>query len=125
MAVQIFQDPADQSFVVVGSALDIRPDQLAQQIRSRCRLFSIKLVFIAPCRDLDLWLRTLASINSYLKPTCELMCVPQAGAVFTARTDLMTTFTKLQTQMKEYNVMMQMMSQVLKSMSDATANMAR
>ncbi len=47
MTVQIFQDPTDQYFVVVGSALDIRPDQLLQQIRSRCRLFSIKLVFIA------------------------------------------------------------------------------
>jgi hypothetical protein len=124
MTVQIFLDPADQCFVVVGSALDTRPDQLAQQIRRRCRPFSIKLVFIAPCRDLDLWLRTLVSINSYLKPACELMSVPQAGAIFTARTDA-TAFTKLQTQMKEYNVMMQMMSQVLKSMSDATANMAR
>jgi len=125
MTVQIFRDPADQCFMVVGSPGDTRPDQVVQEIRSRCRLFSIKLVFIAPCRDLDLWLRTLASIDSYLKPTCELMSVPQAAAIFTARTDPMMTLTKLKNQMNEYNVMMQTMSQVLKGMSDATANMAR
>jgi hypothetical protein len=35
----------------------------------------------------------------------------------------MMTLTKLKNQMNEYNVMMQTMSQVLKGMSDATANM--
>ena len=74
---------------------------------------------------LDLWLRTLASINSYLKPTCELMSLAQVGAIFTARTDPMVTMTKLKNQMNEYNLMMQMMSQVLKGMSDANANLAR
>jgi hypothetical protein len=125
VTVQIFLDPADQCFVVVGSALDTRPDQLVQQIRSRCRLFSIKFVFMAPCRDLNLWLRTLASIDSYLKPACELMSVPHASAIFTARADLTMTTTKLKNQMNEYNLMMQMMSQVLKGMTDANANLAR
>jgi type III secretion apparatus needle protein len=124
MAVQIFQDPADQCFVVVGSAVDARPDQVAQQIRNRCRLFSIKHVFIAPCKDTDLWLRTLASIKSYLKPSCELIGAPQASAIFTNNllNDLNdpASAAKYQQQMNDYSSRMQLMSTVLKMLDDTS-----
>jgi hypothetical protein len=124
MTVQIFRDPADQCFMVVGSPGDTRPDQVVQEIRSRCRLFSIKLVFIAPCGDPDLWLRTLASINSYLKPGFELMGSSQAGAIFS--NDVMAnpfdplSLVKLQKQMNNHPIMMQTVSNVLRMLHDTS-----
>jgi Type III secretion needle MxiH, YscF, SsaG, EprI, PscF, EscF len=124
MAVQIFLDPADQFFMAVGSAVDTRPDQVAQQIRNRCRLFSIKHLFIAPCKDLDLWLGMLASIKSYLKPTCELIGVPQAGAILTNNllNDLNdpARAAKFQKQMNDHSSRMQLMSTVLKMLEDTS-----
>ena len=81
-----------------------------------------KLVFIAPCRDTDLWLRTLASINSYLRPTCELIELPQASAIFTKNllnnlNDPMSA-AKFQKQMNDYTNMMQLMSNVLRMLED-------
>jgi hypothetical protein len=122
MAVQIFQDPADQCFVVAGSAVDTRPDQVAQQIRSRCRLLSIKVVFIAPCKDPDLWLRELKPINFYLTPSVVLMSSPQAGAIFTRNllADLSDPASagKFQKQMSEYTNQMQLISNILKMLAD-------
>jgi len=126
MTVQIFQDPADQCFVVVGSALDTRPDQVVQQIQSRCRPFSIKLVFIAPCTDPNLWLNQLASIGFYLKPNYELIGLSQPGAIYSK--DLLTdridpaSWMKFQRQMNNYNEMMQMLSHILNMQHETRKN---
>jgi len=69
-----------------------------------------------------LWLNALASIKSYLKPTCELIGVPQAGAVFTNNllNDLndRASAAKYQQQMNDYSGRMQLMSNVLKALED-------
>ena len=103
-------------------AVDTRPDQLAQQIRSRCRPFSIKFIFIAPCKDTDLWRGTLTSISSCVKPSLELTGLPQASAIFSR--NLLTdpndvrSLAKFQRQMNDYSSMMQAMSNVLSMLRD-------
>jgi len=73
MSVQIFKDPRDRTFLVIGSGLGVSPFQVSLDIKKRCQPRSIKLVFITQCALVDMWMYMLAPIDSYLKPGFELV----------------------------------------------------
>jgi len=84
MGVQIFQDPKDRQFWVIGSAVGVNPATLVQDVQRRCKPSSIKLVMITQVEAL--WLRVLAPLapgffQRYLKTGLGLVWLDQTNVL--------------------------------------------
>jgi hypothetical protein len=76
MTVTIIEEQRYRTFWVVGSGRDVSPIEVVHEVIAGCRPYSVNLVFIAQCRNRDLWLRTLVQIDWFLKPGHKLVGLP-------------------------------------------------
>ena len=82
MTVQIFQDPKDRQFLVIGSGANYGSLRVVFDIQDRCRPNGIiKSVLITQCQDIDRWIDDLRMISSYIKRGYELLAVPQTNMI--------------------------------------------